>query len=103
MTSRDNSAKRGGVSETTEAQIRALVCANCNRFAVCVGCYEDHADEDCEHDGCTQHGDSPACDECCGHACEDGSCVPLYDEDGDIDPDCKVRCAALLNARKATP
>jgi hypothetical protein len=41
-------------------------CAQCNaRPAACVGCYDSDGIE------------RPACDECCGHGCEDGTCRPL--------------------------
>ncbi len=40
-------------------------CAICNGPATCQGRYEDM-----EHI-------EPACDECCGHGCEDGHCDPL--------------------------
>lgn len=40
------------------------LCAHCGeRPATCVGRY----------DAMTK--DEPACDECCGHGCEDGRCV----------------------------
>ena len=35
-----------------------------------------------------------ACDECCGHGCEDGRCYPLDSDEGR---------AALAAARKETP
>lgn len=83
----------------TDEQIRALRCAICSEPAACVGRYEEPGE--------------PACNECCGHGCEDGSCDLLYDEDGDITQDLawaddkdrgtrmRARCAEILNARKA--
>jgi hypothetical protein len=74
----------------TDTQIRELRCVHCGKPATCVGRYEDMPEP----------GD-PACDECCGHGCEDGKCEPLYYdyEDFEIDPDCKRRCAEILNKR----
>ena len=60
----------------TDEQIRGLECATCSKPATCVGSYED-----------MPYPGEPACDECCGHGCEDGHCDPLYDEDGDITQD----------------
>lgn len=57
------------------------VCEHCNEQpATCIGNYEDHSAEDCPHEGCTQHAQALACDECCGHGCEDGSCEPIRAE-----------------------
>lgn len=42
-----------------------MTCIHCGAPATCVGAYE--ASEIWE----------PACDECCGHGCEDGQCYPL--------------------------
>lgn len=42
-------------------------CAICGKPATCFGAYENAAVEE------------PACDDCCGHACEDDSCVPIED------------------------
>jgi hypothetical protein len=42
------------------------ICAHCGeRPATCIGRYE------------SMRKDEPACDECCGHACEDGHCEPV--------------------------
>lgn len=46
-----------------------LLCHICSKPATCIGAYEG-AEED-----------SPACDDCCGHACEDGHCDPLFEEE----------------------
>lgn len=74
----------------TDDQIRDLRCSTCGKPAVCVGRYEDMPEPG-----------EPACDECCGHGCEDGHCDHLYFdwEDFEIDPACKSRCAEILNAR----
>jgi hypothetical protein len=84
----------------TDEQIRSLTCAICSKPAACVGSYED-----------MPYPGEPACNECCGHGCEDGHCEPLYDEDGDITSDLpwdddskqgtrmRARCAAILNTR----
>lgn len=57
------------------------MCEHCGlRPATCLGNYEDHSVEDCEFPGvfgCSQHGRRLACDECCGHANEDGHCQPI--------------------------
>jgi hypothetical protein len=45
-----------------------LACAVCGEPATCIGAYEGQTEE------------SPACDACCGHGCEDGKCTPI---DGD--------------------
>jgi len=42
----------------------ASECAHCAAPATCYGAYE----------GASPHS---ACDECCGHGCEDGWCVPI--------------------------
>lgn len=43
-----------------------MICAHClERPATCIGSYEGAADF------------TPACDECCGHGCEDGQCEPI--------------------------
>jgi hypothetical protein len=62
-----------GAVSATVAMIRmpgvfvVPACAQCNvRPAVCIGCYD--SDDGIER---------PACDKCCGHGCEDGSCRPL--------------------------
>lgn len=39
------------------------LCATCGKPATCFGVYEHHL--------------GYACDECCGHGCEDGFCEPL--------------------------
>lgn len=76
----------------TDEQIRALVCDICGKPAACVGRYEDMTDN------------APACDECCGHGCEDGHCEPLFCEDGDIYEPCRDRAAdAIRAADSATP
>ena len=46
-------------------RVAPLVCVHCGNPAACVGRYEMAAH------------DEPACDECCGHACEDGLCVTV--------------------------
>lgn len=42
-------------------------CSHCGNDATCTGRYE-HMRED-----------EPACDDCCGHGCEDGRCEPIAD------------------------
>lgn len=42
-------------------------CGICGKPAVCFGSYDGNQDY--------------ACDECCGHGCEDGSCYPLVVEE----------------------
>lgn len=88
------------VETITEEQIRELRCAICGKPATCVGRYEDMPEPG-----------EPACDECCGHACEDGHCDQLYDEDGGLMQDVawyddskqgtrmRERCVAILNER----
>ena len=44
------------------------VCAVCGEPATCIGAYEGAEEE------------TPACDKCCGHGCEDGKCRPIADE-----------------------
>lgn len=52
----------------------ALICDHCKELpATCVGRY-DAPDEEPER---------LACDDCCGHGCEDGHCRPLFDCDDD--------------------
>lgn len=80
----------------TDEQVRTLRC-DCGKPAACIGQYADHAQEDCAYEGCTQHRNNPACDDCCGHACEDGHCDPIYDEDGMIDDECRARVALFLD------
>lgn len=43
----------------------ASTCDYCGKQATCFGRYESMVDP------------SYACDECCGHGCEDGRCEPL--------------------------
>ena len=40
-------------------------CAICGEPATCIGQYENMTTPE------------PACDECCVHTCEDGSCEPI--------------------------
>jgi len=61
---------------TARARVASLRCAICDALATCVGRYENAV--------CWE----PACDECCGHVCEDGRCYSIDD-----DP---KRCAAIL-------
>lgn len=42
-----------------------IVCEWCGKPATCVGAYDG------------QEIETAACDDCCGHACEDGRCVPI--------------------------
>jgi hypothetical protein len=90
------------LTAVTDEQIRELRCEICGKPATCVGRYEDMPEPG-----------TPACDDCCGHGCEDGHCDPLYDEDGDITQDMawaddsnqgtrmRARCAEIWNARHA--
>lgn len=73
----------------TIAQLSELTCSICGAPAVCVGRYDLPEDAPPE----------PACDSCCGHGCEDGSCYHIRNEDGDPDPDALDWCAAAWNAR----
>lgn len=50
-----------------------LKCAVCGAPATCVGTYDNGHLEDEE----VYQGPLPACDDCCGHMCEDGRCEPL--------------------------
>lgn len=43
-------------------------CAHCGKLATCFGAYE-MADQP-----------SFACDECCGHGCEDGVCIDISED-----------------------
>lgn len=92
---------------TLDTLIAEAICAHCEeRAAACLGCYEDHSREDCPlADGeCKQHDEDYACDECCGHANEDGHCWPLADIPGvltTIDANARALAAerdALLDA-----
>lgn len=47
------------------------VCAWCGNPAVCFGAYEDNTEK------------TYACNECCGHGCEDGHCDMIGDDDDD--------------------
>ena len=47
----------------------AARCHVCNAQATCIGSHHDECDDDVV--------DEFACDECCGHCCEDGHCDPL--------------------------
>jgi hypothetical protein len=59
-----------------------VICAECGeRPATCVGRYE-HMTE------CV-----PACDECCGHGCEDGHCDRV--EPDDIDDGWECSCGEI--------
>lgn len=42
-----------------------LVCSHCGKPASCIGRYDNMIE------------DAPACDDCCGHGCEDGHCEPI--------------------------
>lgn len=56
--------------------IGPLACATCGERATCVGRYEDMVDME------------PACDECCGHGCEDGLCHRAAPTDDDWECSC---------------
>lgn len=43
----------------------APVCHICGKPATCIGRYDN------------MKTDEPACDDCCGHGCEDGHCEPI--------------------------
>jgi hypothetical protein len=46
-----------------------IMCAHCEeKPATCIGAYEGDQIE------------RGACDDCCGHACEDGHCHPIFDD-----------------------
>jgi hypothetical protein len=69
-----------GVSEGQWAAMRAAVkfadglrCAVCGSPATCIGAYEAAVPV------------LPACDDCCGHGCEDGSCCSLDDARAEYD------------------
>lgn len=49
--------------------MQQITCTICGKPAACIGRYEDMTEQE------------PACDECCGHGCEDGECFPIDDED----------------------
>lgn len=44
---------------------KILKCSYCANDATCIGQYECMTEP------------APACDECCGHGCEDGHCEPI--------------------------
>ena len=72
----------------TASQVNELLCSICGNPATCVGRYdlpEDAAPE-------------PACNDCCGHGCEDGKCHHLRDDDGDINPDALEWAAEAVDA-----
>jgi hypothetical protein len=48
----------------TAEMLAANKCAHCGKPATCHGKYSDHAE-------------GYACDDCCGHGCEDGWCEPI--------------------------
>ncbi len=73
-----------------------LDCATCGKRAACVGRYEAMTDIE------------PACDECCGHGCEDGLChrVDIEDDTGILMTFYRWSCAcgvegAWMNDREA--
>lgn len=86
----------------TDEHIRSTKCEHCDAQATCVGRYEDMKE------------DAFACNECCGHGCEDGHCDPIYDEDDNITENVawaddskggtrmRARCAEILNARSSS-
>lgn len=49
-----------------------IACAICGQEASCFGAYENATEA------------TPACDDCCGHACEDGHCTPLDELSPDL-------------------
>lgn len=73
-----------------DCAMRELRCHICGNSATCIGRYESM-----EHD-------EPACDECCGHGCEDGNCTYLTDEDGEFTPEARDRVHAWAT-NGATP
>jgi hypothetical protein len=48
-------------------RLKWVKCAICDNPATCIGRYE------------MATADEPACDDCCGHGCEDGHCTPIED------------------------
>lgn len=77
----------------TLEQMESIKCESCSRVAICIGRYD--ADEG--------DPDEAACDECCGHGCEDGHCEQLYDNEGDPTDEGRARAAGYLTelARRA--
>jgi hypothetical protein len=65
---RDHHARVGGpalVPEVLWRQAVSALCDVCGKPAACMGSYE------------MQERWAYACNECCGHGCEDGVCYPL--------------------------
>jgi hypothetical protein len=81
------------VTPATDEEIRSLRCTICGAPATCVGRYEDMPEPG-----------EPACDECCGHGCEDGQCEHMYydHEDFEIDPDCRRRADEIISAMRSS-
>lgn len=50
-------------------KVSEMLCSICGEPSTCIGRYEDSEEYD------------PACDECCGHGCEDGHCIRCTEED----------------------
>lgn len=59
-------------------------CATCEKPAACVGRYE-----------AMEHFE-PACDECCGHGCEDGRCYPVATAPPSAPDDAKEKALVAL-------
>jgi hypothetical protein len=55
------------------AERPAQTCGSCGAPATCFGSYEGHAS-------------GFACDDCCGHGCEDGECVLIVDPPPEVTP-----------------
>lgn len=65
----DASDERPDVGPVRPTEFLVPACAHCgDRPASCVGAYD-------------QEAEAPACDQCCGHGCEDGRCRPLQSSD----------------------
>ena len=72
----------------------APTCHTCGKPATCLGAYEGRPER------------SYGCDECCGHACEDGHCdilaEVLCELCGDDDDGCYCRYDAEPSAGEST-
>lgn len=68
-------------AEALEAARQHLPRCACGKPATCIGKYE------------AMEAEVPACDDCCGHGCEDGQCRPLQ---APSDPVLCSRCSSVI-------
>lgn len=63
---REDEERIAGLEEKIALYLSAARCLHCGKPATCVGEYETSGERN-----------DFACDDCCGHGCEDGDCEPL--------------------------